>query len=276
MLRWILTIGLLLSLLHSSEAQQQVYARNDASLRGLVAWYLGTPGFVNSLKWYDLTGRFHGTLTNGPSWNASARPQGKFEIRFDRSNDYVTVASNTKLEPPARTVALWMKATAGGPDYQALVGFQHATHYFNLFYYGPGGKSLMVYFETNVGGNALDTLGGTNLPSSTWTHVAATYANGLLQTYVNCKFSQSLSYGSTLAVGNTALLIGASNSPIANYFGGAIDDIRIYDRALAASELCLIMRQSSPKASPNEAFPATEIAAIGKGLLNFFPTGTPE
>lgn len=275
MARLILISVLLLSLLHDSEAQVQSYNRNDPSLRGLVAWYIGRAGLAHGARWYDAAGRLHGTFANGASWAASSRPQSQYEVRFDGSDDLVSVAAHAALDSPYRTIAFWMKAPGGGADYQSLVGYQNATNYFNS-YWRPGTPDHYhaVYFKTTAGENAIDTAAGLVIPTGVWVHLAVTYDGTAVRTYRNCAFNQSFASSGTLVASSSPLLFAGATSGTAASFAGALDDIRVYNRALAAQDLCTIMRQS-----PQQVFAPPSMAALlpsvvaPSGLLPFFPQG---
>ena len=89
--------------------------------------------------------------------------------------------------------------------------------------------------------------GGNDFPitANTWTHVTVTYDGNEqvlfkdgLQVY---RRDQTGSIGSN----SNKLLIGArgSNTPY-NFFGGMIDEVKIYDRALSFSEIQAIVSES--------------------------------
>jgi hypothetical protein len=275
---WIWTVILLclLSLLPSlALAQPLPYDRSAPTLSGLVAWWIGQPGFVGGLRWYEQTGRFPGTLTGGPTWAVSTRQYGRYALRFDGTNDYVSVAAHTSLEPPQRTTMFWMRGGALG-DYQGLVGAQHATHYFNTFVrYVSSNGYIAVYFKMTSGDNALDTSAGLTVPLGVWTHVAVTGGNGFVRTYLNCQFNQSVtSSGTLVASPSAALLFGASGSPIANWYNGTLDDVRIYARVLSPQEICAAMREPPPLVvaqTPPAWLPAAAAGAAGSFLPFFAP-----
>jgi hypothetical protein len=166
-----------------------------------------------------------------------------YEMRLDGSGDYVSVAAHAALEPGQRTVTLWMKANAGGGAYQALVSNQSATNYFNLLYKPSTNNTLAIYFKTTGGDNALDTGSGGSIVAGVWTHVAATGGNGTIATFKNCVPYESMSASGTLVASGAAMLFGAVGASPAQEFGGALADIRIYDRILTVQELCAVMRQ---------------------------------
>jgi len=82
--------------------------------------------------------------------------------------------------------------------------------------------------------NVCSTGGGNDLPLNTWTHIVATSDGSILRLYIN-----GISIGNangTLGPKNSVpLTIGTSGT--CGSFGGLIDDVRIYNRALSVSEV---------------------------------------
>jgi hypothetical protein len=81
----------------------------------------------------------------------------------------------------------------------------------------------------------------TPIPERKWTHVASTYDGATLRIYVNGVLDHSLAVTGTTCANADALIIGAKVKPSAGiseaYFDGRIDDVRVYRRALSASEI---------------------------------------
>ncbi len=78
-------------------------------------------------------------------------------------------------------------------------------------------------------------LGTTNLAPNTWYHVAATYDGNLVRLYLDGRQESSYAYSSSLGAANS-FIIGALTSGTYN-FNGSIDEVRVYSRALNASEV---------------------------------------
>lgn len=90
--------------------------------------------------------------------------------------------------------------------------------------------------------------GGTSFPISpdTWTHVTTTYEGSEQVLYRNgIEVYRRDETGGAIGTNNNKLLIGArgSNSP-RNFFGGMIDEVKIYDRALSQSEIIAIVNET--------------------------------
>jgi sialidase-1 len=87
----------------------------------------------------------------------------------------------------------------------------------------------------------------TALSTTAWTHIACTHdLGGEITVYVNGAAVGTYYSGQNLGPIPTAILIGASEtmqpSQMAQFFPGAIDDVRIYKRALTPAEIVAIRR----------------------------------
>jgi len=74
------------------------------------------------------------------------------------------------------------------------------------------------------------------LPVNTWTHLATTYDGANLRLYVNGTQAATTALTGAKAVSTGPLKIGG-NALWSEWFAGLIDDVRIYDRALSATEI---------------------------------------
>jgi large repetitive protein len=75
---------------------------------------------------------------------------------------------------------------------------------------------------------------------SAWIHVAATYDGSTIRLFYNGVQESTGSWAGPIAPNTNALGIGAQNDGQRKY-RGAIDDVRIYDRALSATEIAALM-----------------------------------
>ena len=86
--------------------------------------------------------------------------------------------------------------------------------------------------------------GSTANPLNAWTHVAVTYDGATIRLYVNgTQVASRLAAGAVQSVSNP-LWIGG-NQPYGEYFLGLIDEVRVYNRALAQSDIANDMNASS-------------------------------
>ena len=90
----------------------------------------------------------------------------------------------------------------------------------------------------------------TSLVSGTWYHVVAVFASdSSRKIYVNGNAGTTNTTSATLAFTPDAFAIGASVRNIAdNYYTGAIDDVRLYNRALSAADVYELFSSTCPNA----------------------------
>ena len=84
-------------------------------------------------------------------------------------------------------------------------------------------------------------------PVARWSHVAVTYDGEMLRLYVDGSPVSTRAISGTIRRTADPLWIGG-NHPYGEYFHGVIDEVRVYDRALAAAEVRAEM--STPIARP--------------------------
>jgi len=89
-------------------------------------------------------------------------------------------------------------------------------------------------------GQALDARGTAALPLNAWTHLAATHDGTTLRLYINGVEVGSRAVAGALLTSTGALRIGG-NSIWGEFFQGRIDEIRVHNRALSATEVQTIM-----------------------------------
>ncbi len=103
--------------------------------------------------------------------------------------------------------------------------------------------------QQSVGGDHFYAFSTTMVPINTWTHVACTFDGDIIKLYINGNLeTPSLqvqpSTTQTIFSGNSPVYIGTfvqTTYPQSQLsFGGTIDDIAIYDRALTQTEIQLI------------------------------------
>src|SRR5687768_12498551 len=88
-----------------------------------------------------------------------------------------------------------------------------------------------------MGGNLGNYLDSGQAPSiGQWQHVAATYDGTTARFYVDGVETASAPFAGNLGDGNS-WRIGAYGAPATGFFDGLVDNVRIYDRALSASEV---------------------------------------
>jgi concanavalin A-like lectin/glucanase superfamily protein len=79
------------------------------------------------------------------------------------------------------------------------------------------------------------------IPTNTWTHVASTYNGSRLTVWIDGQRAGSRAVSGKTCANNEPLAIGAKNAPskglLEAFWDGRLDEVRIYQRALTATEI---------------------------------------
>ena len=145
-------------------------------------------------------------------------------------------ASSTLAITGALTVAAWVKIP--NPSQYAYMRIASKKNLWNdsngyALSYNPGKHLLEILGSGSQSGSANVAL------DTSWHHVAGTISGGTAHLYVDGVERTSVSTVTPLAAGSTPLFIGRDASG-ASSFTGAIDDLRVYPRALSASEIAAL------------------------------------
>lgn len=209
--------------------------------RGLVSWWLaGENPYWGGSLFRDLCQRNHGTLTNGPTWQgASGRPGGWGSLSFDGNNDCVTVSNTASLEGmPTLTIAVWARQISGGAGSFGRLIEKNGTGVYVMLYH-----SINNTYEGYVNGTIVSSASGSAVLNK-WQHVTMVYDGANIQLYVdgNPSGSAAALTGSVATNGNDVLI---GNRPsLDRGFDGNIDNLKIYARALSASEVSALHHDS--------------------------------
>jgi len=234
----------------------------DASADLLAHWKFDNNGSdeVGSLTW---------TLNNGAAFSTD-RQEGSHSLLCDGVDDYAGLTPTGPLLDPfsTKTVLFWFKA-------DSTAGIQ--------VMYDEGGLTKGLGFRINNGmleaavqHSHVIAMVSALFSSTDWTHVAASFDNGLFELFVDGTERSSVT-ADFLSVGDhsNGAGIGARNSqdafdasPTGDYFGGLIDDVQIYSEALPEVEIQDIM-MGRPRAWAPE--PADGTLGVTAPLFSWTP-----
>ncbi len=184
----------------------------------------------------------NGTI-NGPTGSAS----GKFgrALSFDGSNDRVDVPDAASLDlTNGMTLEAWVNPTTNSGWRTVLLKERGNDLLYAL--YGSNGAKPQTEAYTGTENSA----GGTSaLPLGTWSHLAATYDGTNLRLYLNGTLVTTKTTSGAMPNTSSPLRIGG-NAIWGEYFSGLIDEVRVYNRALSASEIGLDMKTAVVGSNP--------------------------
>jgi len=202
----------------------------------------------------------NGTLTNGPVWSAS----GKFgaAIQFDGTDDYINIPDANSLDlTTGMTIEAWVNPT-NVTGYRTVITKDNGTN--NLAYTlsannsTSGAANQRPNARIRSGSTTTTITGTTKLVLNTWAHLACTYDGTTLRYYQNGVQVATVAVTASMTVTTNPLRIGGSTALSAQYFAGLIDEVRVYNRALSATE---IQSDMNTPIAPDVTTPAVTITS---------------
>jgi hypothetical protein len=176
----------------------------------------------------DSAGNAPGTLS-GATWT-SGKSGGAVAVG-GKTNGHVTMAANL---PSTFTLTFWAKANGYNANDQwgnvILAGENYLTNGFRCGFTTAG----TFVFWTNQSGGTLWISSYSPAAIGTWNHYAVVYSNGLASLYMN-GFLTTINSG-ILVPDNGGMGVDAGAGAV-GLFNGSLDDLRIYNQALSASQI---------------------------------------
>ena len=161
-------------------------------------------------------------------------------LKFNGTSQYINFGHASGLNlSTAITISLWMKTSVGVLSFLLTKG--SGTNGFEI----AVGPSNFVYFEIRNGATAYFPTISFNYSDTKWHHFLETYdsSTGKVIGYIDGTFQASATGATMGATPTDDLYIGKRGTyPTPYYFTGSIDDMRIYNRALSASEVQALYR----------------------------------
>ena len=202
----------------------------------------------------DASGNGHnGTLKGDPQWVAG---QVDGAVRLDGDGDYVDIGSVGISGADLRTLAGWAKAsTTAIPSFTSVFGFV------------PGGSTDGTYFDVEVddAGNYVVHVQGWDAVicalDTEWHHFALTYNGDSGNWYLD---GEEIGTDAGELGTLDQVRIGAKPNE-SKYFPGLVDDVRIYDKPLTATEVKSLTagHKAYDPTPPNGAFYKDRWVSLG-------------
>ena len=209
-----------------TSAAVSVTAANAISLPGLRAAYpLDETSGTTAADW---SGASQNGTTVGTTWTAGTYGNA---AAFDGVSDRIDLPALGLFYKTGFTYEAWVRKSTAKKDVTLLGSWTGA---------GSGGPMIWVdhlsgrYHLTFGSASLADYLDSGRTPTvGQWEHVAATYDGTTARFYIGGVEVASRTFTGNVGNANTWRL-GAYEAPPAGFFDGAVDNVRIYDRALSA------------------------------------------
>lgn len=224
---------------------------------GLVAYYnFNLDLKKDSTRLYDMSGnQNHGSILGDVNYTPDRYGVPCSALYFD-GNSYVTIPSSKSLKKPQNelTIAVWFKL-AGGADFfkqWITICCKSDQPYETL----ESPQFRMQATAQTVSINTEFTERVTpSLKYEVWYFYAYTYDGTKMNVYLDGRYVFEYDYSGTLLPNDMPLEIGRDLPGALEYYYGAMDDLRIYDRALSESELSQLYQDKSEANAVDRCLP---------------------
>lgn len=204
----------------------------------------------------------HGTLTNGPTWQASGNG---YAISFDGTNDYVAINNLIRSLSVNVSISTWFLNRGNFTGYQALFDCGNAGSSRQLScFLGGTSSELYVAIRSPAGGAAISLVSAMSL--NVWTHLVLAY-NGTTTT----AFLNGIASGSSTAVSGVSYTdfefrIGGNPSGGGAAFNGLQDDTAIWNRTVSSSEVLALYTAGRGALDQRVNVPVVRGATVASGI----------
>lgn len=202
---------------------------------GLVGWWKLDDGSGSTAL--DSSGAGNtGTLVGSTAWT----PSGKINGALGLSGGAVDAGNAASLSVSAVTMCAWVNSSATNDTNWHGIMAKRDDSQNPPWAYGINFNKTYGYFQVyTAGSGGVQNFAGYVLPDNTWTHICGVIDNTGTSLYVNGSLFGKQGTGG-LATNPAHLFLGSSGgtsgSPIEQFYG-TIDDARVYNRALTATDI---------------------------------------
>ena len=226
---------------------------------GMVAYYRMDEGSGGTtLNSCTNTPGLNGTLISSPAWIASPVQFAANALSLDGINDFVSIPDNNTLDiSTAITLEAWVYATKNTGIQNVLCKSSNVANTGYIFPRTDDGWGTVVSYM-HIGGVFRQLT--TTYPSlNTWHHLASTYDGTAMKVYIDGVLAGSLALTGTITTNTNIISIG-SQPGFGEYFGGTVDEVRIWNVARTQAQIQADMNK--------ELDPATQTGLVSYYTMN--------
>lgn len=171
--------------------------------------------------------------------SSDGRPAGS--ANFTGNGNFVELANESEFDFSDNfTVVFWMRTAGFDRQWAQLVGKGDSA-----WSVDRAGNSNTLQFTTWSPGFD-ELIGQTNVADNSWHHVAVVYDGSSKVLYVDGSVDAQASFSESINNNNVSVRLGFNTEYPSGEYGGMLDDVRIYSRALTIAEIQQILNEASP------------------------------
>jgi hypothetical protein len=235
------------------------------STAGLIAQYKLDGNVLDSSG-----NNLNGTIVGNPVFTPGIAGQA---LTFDGSGDYVDCTNNVKWDAITDkiTVSAWFRVDVFDVTYQPIV-----TKGDSSWRIARNSETNGLQWRCNGPTPTFRINGTINVNDGEWHHAAGIYDGATAWLYVDGKLDDTMATTGLIDKNTQKVYIGANSEQTARLWKGAIDEVRIYNRALTEAEVRYLADQTPgdgklyvPLTSPAELYSAEPANQKSVNLKDF-------
>jgi hypothetical protein len=199
-------------------------------------------------------GRSAGNCNSGTStemWNGGTTGKFNSSLAFDGAGDFVTAGTSTGLNlPQTFTLSAWIKLNGTCSTYCTIISKwgTNGDRQYQLYWVG---NNITFRGTTNGfwSGSPVFSTTSNSFTSGSWHHIVIVADGANIHLYVNGIEKRDgtfpSAFSSTLFASTSTALQIAGNQDTTDYFGGQIDEVKVYNYPLTTVQIRNLYNQSS-------------------------------
>ena len=200
----------------------------------------------------------HATLFNGLGYAAGQSGNG---LIFDGIDDYARIPASPTLDIKGEAVSLslWARLDYLPAELPGSYGPTYDSQGDNYVIYEDKGNNELRFKVTTNKGAERPGIPAADLRKNVWLHIVGVYDGAKAMIYMNGQLKDSHNLIGTVNPGQIGLI---GDSP-GSYFKGSIDEIQIFNRALAPEEVLFLYKEAKTAIIDAEPPLLTRAASVG-------------
>jgi hypothetical protein len=270
---FLITIALVLLSAPPAYASLIIKPANNLGLVGYWNFNEGT-----GIRAADSSGNGNtGTLAGTAAWVGGKFGSG---VHTNSDTEYVDIPSlNNNVTYSAITVSGWFYESADPANHSRLIANAHTDTDNTGFqmWLGPAGDgngctnagTNSVRFDVGAGGTSNCANTGVDLVASRWYFLVGTYDGATINIYQDGVLKEQKNFtGGAIAVAPYDVYISEDPAYAGDHFNGTSDDVRIYKRALSATEIATMYKYGASRTGVSSA--ALNGTGLSSGLVGLW------
>src|SRR5207245_2648617 len=189
----------------------------------------------------DASGNGNTGTLSGPSWTTAGRYGNALSL--DGTSAYVETANSNSLNPGvAATFSAWVNVRAANSGISSVINKWRKT-IDDEYLFGLDSSNRLTFAWQTTGGNVWGSpsfnivSGNAQVPLNTWTYVTVVRNGPAISFYINAYLDAAFSAAAdsnAFRSGISTVRIGGQNrGAVSRFLNGVIDEVRMYNQALA-------------------------------------------